>query len=138
MKRFDDWPTRLVSTIDAAQTRPFEWGVHDCCLFACDCILAMTGVDAASWFRGRYSSRETAVSALREYGGTLAVVAEQITEELGCPEVSIAAAHRGDVAYAPTELGDALGIIYDQYVWVPGVDGMVRLPINHALRVWAI
>jgi hypothetical protein len=53
MKRYEDWPQRLVAAIEAARGRPFSWGAMDCCLFAADVVLAMTGVDYAAGFRGR-------------------------------------------------------------------------------------
>ena len=44
---------RLLDAVAARRDRAFQWGVHDCCLFACDVIRGAGGVDYAAPFRGR-------------------------------------------------------------------------------------
>lgn len=55
MRRLN-WHQHLAQTLQAAMTRPFSWGEHDCCLFAADCVQAVTGVDVAADFRGTYTT----------------------------------------------------------------------------------
>lgn len=138
MKRFEDWPTRLVGVIDKAAGKPFVWGEHDCCLFACNCIEAMTGVDPAAPFRGKYRSRGEAVRALRDYAGTLEDVALQIALEYNAPPITASRAFRGDLALVETERGDALAIHYGGALFTTAAEGLARLPILHARLHWAV
>src|SRR5258708_4686376 len=64
MKRLEDWVVRLEAFIKERTAQPFKWGSQDCCLFAADAIEAITGVDLAADFRGKYSGAETAKAVL--------------------------------------------------------------------------
>ena len=67
LRRLEDWPERLAEAIEAANERPFSWGRHDCCLFACDAVMAMTGVDPAKPFRGKYKTKRGAFGVLKRF-----------------------------------------------------------------------
>ena len=43
--RLPDWQPRLQALIQARLAAPFAWGEHDCCLFVCDAVQAITGQD---------------------------------------------------------------------------------------------
>jgi hypothetical protein len=97
-ERFENWPERLNALIALRCSRPFAWGEHDCALFACDAVLAMTGADPAAWFRGRYRTRRGAYRLLKTFGGAgLAATWEKIAAQRGLPEIAPAFARRGDV-----------------------------------------
>jgi hypothetical protein len=150
LRRREDWPRRLVEFLEAAHGRPFSWGTFDCCLFACDAVEAMTGVDPARPFRGRYRTRRGAYAALKRFTGSrhcrggLKETAERIAGELGMPEVRPLMAQRGDVVLiesAPGERGDALGIVdmTGRHVSVVAPDsGYRRLPLAAAERAWRV
>jgi len=97
--RRPDWPSRLMAAIEAARNRPFSWGGLDCCLFACDCVAAMTGVDPAAEFRGRYDSSAKARRRLRAFsgGGGLEATVAMLAARHGMAEVRVAQAQRGDL-----------------------------------------
>lgn len=98
VERFEDWPRRLADFLDRAADRPFGWGTSDCCLFACDGVAAMTGVDLAVSFRGRYRTMAGAYRALKEFsGGAIGETAEIITASFELPEVPPRFAQRGDI-----------------------------------------
>lgn len=112
--RFSDWEDRLRTYLDRVQEEPFEWGQHDCALFAADCVKAMCGVDPAEAYRGTYYSARGAAEALRTYGaGTLL---KTVTEWLGDSK-SPHFAQRGDVV-----MKDRLttGICAGRYSWFVG------------------
>src|SRR3984885_8915801 len=72
LKRHKHWDTRMFHQflLDSATT-PFEWGTHDCCLYAANAIQSFTGIDLADDFRGKYADQLSAfrlVSSLT--GGT--------------------------------------------------------------------
>ena len=55
--------------------RPVVWGVNDCCLFVADWVVAVTGRDPATPWRGAYRGERAAHRILTRGGGLLAVVA---------------------------------------------------------------
>ena len=139
--RREDWPERLHGVIAAARERPFAFGSHDCCLFACDCVLAMTDEDPAAWFRGQYENAETAADAMRRFaGGGLVETAEAITGHMQMPEVAITHAQRGDVVLAERADGWALGIVdFDgMSALFAAPVGLVRLPLSAPARAWRV
>ncbi len=143
MLRAHDWPTRLLNQVEQARRTPFAWGVADCCLFACDCVQAMTGVDPAAWFRGRYRTRGGAMRALRAYaGGGLEATAQSIATDLGMPELPPALAQRGDVVLLsvpdcqPENL--ALGICLGGHHAAQGPQGVSAIPLAQAVRAWRV
>jgi len=69
VNRTFDWPEKLDEVIRKAKTIPFSWGKHDCTLFACDCVKAMTGEDFAKGFRGKYKSALGAIKLIKRLDG---------------------------------------------------------------------
>lgn len=80
--RLHDWQLRLQACITASWSRPFQWGVHDCVLFAADCVLAVSGVDPAEPFRGKYDDAAGAARVLHDHGGVEAMAAAALGEEI--------------------------------------------------------
>lgn len=74
LTRLPDWPARLSALVAAAHVQPFAWGTHDCCLWAADAVLALTGTDPAAGLRGRYSQVQGAHRLLAAHGGLRGVV----------------------------------------------------------------
>lgn len=110
--RFPDWPERLDAYLRTTREAPFAWGSNDCALRACDAVLAITGVDIAEDFRGRYTTRAGATRVMRRlYGGNLETVAEKIAAARGMAEVRPALARRGDVVLFDSPQGPSLGIV---------------------------
>lgn len=131
MIRFHDWESRLADYIESVRNIPFTWGSFDCCLFACDAVMAMTGLDMAEDFRGKYSTDREALVALREFaGGGVAELAAKRALELGIREVVPAMAQRGDVVLVDNQGNDALGIVGldGLTAYCAGVGGLVELP----------
>jgi hypothetical protein len=86
-----DWSERLTAVFVASRGRAFEYGEHDCCIFAADCILAVTGREVAAAWRGNYSG---AFEGLRLAGTRSPVfLASRLFRQ-----VQPAMAWRGDVA----------------------------------------
>jgi len=139
--RYSDWQTRLSEFITSVSDRPFEWGHHDCALFAADCVLATTGTDPAVAFRGAYQDRAGAYAALMEYaGGGLAELAEKIAIELRFPENQKGFEQRGDIALCDQTGEDTLGVIdfSGKCVMIAGEHGIVRHPLTCVKRSWRV
>lgn len=135
MQRRDDWASRLIATVDAADRAPFVWGKHDCALFAADCVQAMTGEDFAAPFRGRYDNALGSVRALKMMG--VASLEEYVVNVLGEP-ITPTLAMRGDVVMVDTPTGMALGVVVGIEAAVVGISGLVYLPRNTWLSAWRI
>lgn len=114
--RLPHWRSALSRCIEEALQRPFEWGRHDCALFAADAVLAMTGVDPAEVWRGRYSTPRGAITVLRRGGHDdhIAVAAGYL------PEVHPSRAAMGDIMEVETPEGAALGVLTGAVIAVPG------------------
>lgn len=134
MTRLEYWPQILADFIAAAD-RPFCWGTWDCGLLAADCVLAMTGVDIAAEFRGRYKTARGARKVMR---GDMAQMMARVSQTYGMPAIPPLAAQRGDMVMIDTPLGDALGICVGSRVACAGPDGLVYVPIAQALLAWRV
>lgn len=145
LSRFDDWPEILAAHLRAAMAREFAWGAHDCCTFACDGVLAMTGLDPMAPARGRYTDEARAAVVLRELGGGgLPEAADFLMAGLGAPAIAPAFAQRGDMILIDAPLlggvrGWCMGLIgLDGRVAVAAPKGLSFFPARQAARAWSI
>src|SRR5579859_6297583 len=106
LSRLSCWQCKFQQFLNDNQRRPFAYGSFDCCLFVCDAIRAMTGIDVAAKFRGTYSS----LREVRAFGSVQAI-AQQVAGEFGMPEVPAFCAQRGDVALIKRPRDYSLGIV---------------------------
>lgn len=139
------WQELLHNYLLRRQNEAFKWGAMDCCLFACDAMLELTGVDLAADFRGEYDSLLTAVKAMKRFtaGDTedlVEAVAEKIALQHAIEEVPILMAQRGDVVLLDSPLGKGLGLVglRGTTVHCAGPDGVVDVPLEECLRAWRI
>lgn len=130
--RLNDWQQRYSDFVALRMSAPFVWGSNDCCLFAADCVKAMTGVEHAKELRGY----ETALQAARiiEDAGGLSAIA---TAALG-PSVTPAYAAVGDVVLIENADREMLAICNGVNVIAPGESGIVALGMESALAVWKV
>jgi hypothetical protein len=135
MNRVENWSEVLADFI-ANGDRPFCWGEWDCGLFAANCVLAMTGIDIAAEFRGRYKTARGAYRVMR--GDIESVMVNRVAPKHNLAEIAPAMAKRGDLCVLDTPLGYALGVCVGTKVVCTGPDGLAYLPISSALRAWSI
>jgi len=141
MKRFDGWEGLLDAFVESRKGSRFCWGVNDCCLFACDAVLAMTGEDLARGFRETYATAKQARKALRQLGiETVGQLAECRARDFGLREVPPPFAQRGDVVLLDRDLGESLGIVSlaGTEVLAPGEERLAEVAFHAALRAWRI
>jgi hypothetical protein len=146
MNRDEKWVEKLDALLFERREWPFAWGSHDCALFACDAILAMTGVDLAADFRGKYSSEATAAEAMQAFcgkqGATIEDVAEKVCAQHGLEELEHPLlARRGDVVIFDSDRwGATLGIVAldGRHVVGAGTFGLERVPITKIERAWRV
>lgn len=133
LMRVHDWPERLNAAIEAVRDRPFEWGRHDCCLFAADIVLAMTGCDHAADYRGTYKTAHGAKRALIKRGYASI---EQALDELFV-RVDCRLAQRGDLVVTESD-GLAVGIHLGSGLAFVSEKGLEFLPVSEALIAWRV
>ncbi|WP_263378698.1 DUF6950 family protein [Granulicella paludicola] len=144
IKRTEHWATRELDQYlrDHAKDE-FRWGVQDCCLFAANSIEAMTGVDIADDFRGKYNTQAQAFALIKSLtgGATVADAAAHCATKHGLTEWSSPLlAQRGDLVVIQD--GDQLiaGIVHlnGRHVISIGAGGLKRLSIRNVTRAWKV
>ena len=135
MPRYADWQTRLHEYLAGVARAPLAYGQHDCALFAADAICAMTGVDLAATYRGRYDSLAGGLQLLARDGFADHVALARSHLAVG----AVATAMPGDVAVFETDLGSALGVVQGASVYVLHSGGMLGLvPLTDAIEVLVV
>jgi hypothetical protein len=132
MTRIREWQSALAELIGARMSMPFAWGEHDCCLFAADCVKAITGHDPAADARGSYSDERGAVRVLSKMGGL-----EQIAATRCGDEVPPAMARIGDVVLGMVDR-ECLGVCTGETWHVPSAGGLVARSMSEALKAWRV
>lgn len=136
LTRFGNWQSRLSSFLAETAYRRFAYGAWDCCLFPCDAIRVMTGVDPALELRGQYHSRRDAYRLIR----SVQEVAEKITSQLQMPEVPVLLARRGDVVRVQRPRDSSLGLVAlnGREIIVCRREGLCRISLAHAVQAWRV
>lgn len=140
MVRFADWQMRLDCFLNNSAAKPFAYGETDCCLFVADAVFAMSGVDLAASFRGRYHSRKEALAVAKKRTGkaSLRLLIETALADL--PAVSVLSAQRGDILLVKRSRDVSLGILSlnGKEIVAAAAEGFLRLPLSLALRAWRV
>jgi hypothetical protein len=144
--RRSDWQSRLHNFIQANRNKPFQWGSWDCCLWVASAIQAMTDVDIAADWRGKYSSATEAAGVCQQVCGDASVgaMAAHVAGVEQMSETPVLHAQRGDMLLLdnPTaELGESLGLVsFNGYeAWAIATSGLVLVDIAaHAKRAWRV
>ena len=115
------------------QHKPFEWGLHDCCLWASDAVRAQVGVDPAATLRGRYANAMQARRVLAALGGVEGVARAALGEPLRSPLLACA----GDVGLSGGDKA-ALGVCIGAWWAFASRDGLSLRPLNDAVMAWRV
>ena len=138
--RVDDWQTVLARELAAAAAKPFAWGSHDCCLFACGVCKALCGKDPAESLRGTYSDAAGAEAVIAAHGGDLAALGREFAARYGLAEVPPAQARRGDLGLA--EAGGMRGLavvdLSGQAAAIASESGFRRIPRRYWRTAWRV
>ncbi|HEV2324566.1 MAG TPA: hypothetical protein VGS10_11505 [Terracidiphilus sp.] len=144
LKRLKNWDTQAYHDflVSAASTH-FVWGEFDCSLFAADGIKAITGVDIADDFRGKYSDQASAFALIKSVtgGSTVADAAAYCAKKHGLTErVHPLMAQRGDLVVFHGQTGDLVaGLVHlsGRHIVAVGDKGLYRFPISAVQRAWS-
>jgi hypothetical protein len=135
MTRLPNWRLHFDAILCARVYSSFEWGRFDCCLFAADCVQAITGVDLAKDYRG-YVGAKQALRVL-DHGGGVGLIA---TRALGFPQ-AVADARVGDVVLVPADKRhrEALAVVIAPGMSaLPAARGLQQAPLSMARYRWAV
>ena len=127
------WQSRLDELLSARASTPFEWGVHDCCLFGADVVLALTNHDAAAAFRGTYSSEEEARELLHSLGGI-----SGLCGSLFGASWPVAAARVGDIGMVSAGGIETIAVCIGQHWRAPSPEGLVLVKPAHVAMCWRV
>jgi hypothetical protein len=146
MIRVADWESKLDGLLSERKGSNFTWGQHDCCLFVGDAVLAMSGVDIAEWFRGKYSDSNKAYSLLKDYSGSssggIGSVMNQLSLLYNMAEIPRMTACHGDIALCEvvTHLNDGtltMGVInQDDKILIAGRGKLHAFDKSVGVRFW--
>lgn len=134
IERLPDWEQRLHDYVAGLEGSAFSWGRLDCALFAAGAVVAQTGVDFATPFRGRYQTARGSVRALRRFGaGTL-----EATIDAALPRTPVGYVRRGDLVMANGIAGVCTGATALFVGDVDGVPGWVTLERGAWSTGWSV
>ena len=131
--RRHDWQTRFAAFAIERAALPFAWGHNDCCLFAADAVLALTGEDFARDWRGSYTSATAAARLLSQRGGL-----PQIASDALGAAISPLMANLGDVVLVENSGRELLAVCNGTSVICPGEAGLVVLGMDAATAAWRV
>lgn len=143
------WELRLASAVEAARGRPFQWGQHDCAIWAFDLRRDLTGGDdVAGLWRGQYRTAAGAQRVMRRLGWqTIEAMGRAL---LGDPLPSISFAQRGDIVLANinintnartgtgNDFGGGFGVCLGALAAGIAPDGLILIPIAATTLAWRI
>jgi uncharacterized protein DUF6950 len=142
LKRIKHWDTQAYHhfLLDS-QHIPFAWGTHDCSTFVADGVLAITGVDIAADFRGKYSDHAGAFAAITSVcgGSTVADAIVYCASKYNLVEWKHPKmARRGDVVTFEANGSLVAGLIHlsGRHIVAVGEQGLYRFPISRVIRSW--
>lgn len=120
----------LSKYIDEKAREPFAYGTNDCLMVVAGAIEAITGVDHAAEYRGKYRS----LSGARRLLGMsfLRFIGERL------PSIHPAKAVDGDVAVLRHGKGWAFGIFVGAHVYAQAETGMGILPRSMAVKAFQV
>lgn len=128
--RKDNWRSALIAYVDQQADRPFAYGVNDCLLVTAGAVEAMTGVDHAADYRGRYTSLSGGKKLVGK--SPLRVVADLF------PEIRPSMAGDGDIAACRQGKDWAFGVLIGAHFYVQTQAGLGILPRSAACKAFKV
>lgn len=137
MKRVYNWYERLSDYLADVHRMPFEYGVHDCILFPAGAVTAVTDVDLAKPFRGKYHDLRSGIKLLHDAGymNQFAYIEENFSE------IPVAMAQPGDIGLVNvSDDGQMLsGCVFGgEMIYVLGENGMAALDRMKAVKAYKV
>lgn len=134
MKRKDNWREELFKYVAASVREPYAPGKNDCALFSAGAVKAMTGVDLAKGWRGKYRTLAGGYKQLKKKGF------DSLPELAAAhfPEIPALMAQVGDLAVVDAPDGEALGVVQGARVWLRLEEGLGFQDITDVKRAFRV
>jgi hypothetical protein len=129
-----DWLAQLLARISASQETPFEYGSHDCCMFAAKCVDSMMDSKLTEHLSLAYQNKLSATRFLASFES----LEDAVTAHLGAPLQKTALASRGDVVMFQDGDSFAIGVCLGADFVAAGVVGVVYHTMHRAMRAWRV
>lgn len=123
---------RFEALLRERKAAPFEWGRNDCCMFAADCVQAITGADLAADLRGEYSTAQQAARVLAQLGGIEAAAAR------AGDEIPPLCAAWGDIGLVTLEDRQLLAVCTGMNWVAPAAAGLAVRSLPEAAKAWRV
>jgi hypothetical protein len=128
-----NWHRLLHSFIESRRLTPFAWGTNDCCTFAADAMLAITGSDPMDDHRGYHTAKE----ALLIMGSNgLFLFADDVLTGKGYLPIALPFATLGDVVGVILRDRETLAVHLGNTIAAPGKDGVVFIRPTEVVKAW--
>ena len=134
--RNHNWPEMLHEVIAKAKRKTFVWGTHDCALFVCDCIQAMTGIDYAKKFRGKYRSEKGSWKALKKIESVESL--SELADKFLGDRIKLSNAGRGDIVILIEENREVLGVVTGTHAAFLSPDGVQMRTLTKCKFAWKV
>lgn len=110
MTRIDGWENKLETYLLGRAEQKLVWGSTDCCMFVADSIKAVTDVDVALYFRGKYNRMRAAYAMLKRYsgGGSVQETWEKLALEYNMTKIESKDLQAGDIVTMRAEAHNAV------------------------------
>lgn len=120
----------LDALIAERRQMPFARGTNDCCMFAADAVLAMTGRDLAADWRGTYCDDRGALRLIQQLGGL-----DKIGAMAG-DQIPPLCADVGDVGLVDVGGIEALAVCVGAVWLAPMAQGLGAARLEDARMAW--
>jgi hypothetical protein len=131
--RLPDWETRFRDFLRRHATADFTWGVHDCCSFAANNFMAVTGVDPILPFRNLWQDEKSAEVFVNLYGGLFSVVRHVLGEPIPNP----AFIRRADIGIC-VGVQPVVAVCVGEYLVAPSKHGLYKLDLATLTDAWCV
>ena len=143
MTRIQGWEKLLTEFPERYGIAAFSWGTRDCCLLAADLVLAITGIDIAGKFRGKYTTESGAMETIAAVTGgkTVEDAVVWCAAKHGLTEWQHPLfAQRGDLALVSNGANLIAAFVWSDGKHVVSIaeSGLVRLPLTAMKRAWKV
>lgn len=135
MKRQPDWRSKLGTYLNSVMEKPFNKTDHNCALFVADTTLAMTGIDLAEPYRGKFKTYKQGLEIMREngYDDPYDMIEKQFTK------IPVDVAKVGDIVLIRDKgIKKICGICVGHFALALFKDGICRVEIQDCYEAYAV
>lgn len=134
MNRLPNWYSRLFNLISEKENEQFKIGTNDCTIFAADVVNAVTGVDYAEKYRGKYKTFKAGNELLKADGFESNIDFIEKNFE----EIPASFSRAGDIGLIKVKRGFAVVAIMSGFAVAVSNNGLQRYKISEVSKVFKI